>query len=134
VPPCRPNAPPASWSAVTCGAASPRSSRTSRCTVPLADAHPGIVAVSALYVDGEGLVAALDDAGFAVHSGSSCVSTSGEPSHVLVAMGALTHGHVRVSIGPETTIADADALLAAFAEAVTTSRAAAGMRARPAGR
>jgi cysteine desulfurase len=101
---------------------------------PLADAHPGIVAVSALYVDGEGLVAALDDAGFAVHSGSSCVSTSGEPSHVLVAMGALTHGHVRVSVGPETTITDADALLAAFAEAVTTSRAAAGMRARPAGR
>jgi cysteine desulfurase len=101
---------------------------------PLADAHPGIVAVSALYVDGEGLVAALDDAGFAVHSGSSCASTSGEPSHVLVAMGALTHGHVRVSLGPETTLADADDLLAAYAEAVRTLRAAAGMRTRSTGR
>jgi cysteine desulfurase len=97
---------------------------------PLADAHPGIVAASALYVDGESLVAALDDAGFAVHSGSSCASTSGAPSHVLVAMGALTHGHVRISIGPETTTADADDLLAAYAEAVEALRTTAGMRAR----
>jgi cysteine desulfurase len=89
---------------------------------PLADAHPGIVAVSALYVDGEALVAELDAAGFAVHSGSSCVATSGEPSHVLVAMGALTHGHVRVSIGPETTLADADAFVAAYREIVAGLR------------
>jgi cysteine desulfurase len=99
---------------------------------PLADAHPGIVASSALYVDGESLVAALDDAGFAVHSGSSCASTSGQPSHVLVAMGVLTHGHVRISIGPETTVADADDLLAAYAEAVGSLRTTAGMRSRSA--
>jgi cysteine desulfurase len=97
---------------------------------PLADAHPGIVAASALYVDGEGLVAALDDAGFAVHSGSSCASTSGEPSHVLVAMGVLTHGHVRISIGPETTIDDADAFLGAYATSVRSLRTTAGMRPR----
>jgi cysteine desulfurase len=89
---------------------------------PLADAHPGIVAVSALYVDGEALVADLDAAGFAVHSGSSCAATSGEPSHVLVAMGALTHGHVRVSVGPGTTIADADAFVTAYAEVVARLR------------
>jgi cysteine desulfurase len=93
---------------------------------PLADAHPGIVAVSALYVDGEALVAELDAAGFAVHSGSSCVATSGEPSHVLVAMGALTHGHVRVSVGPDTTVADADAFVAAYAEIVTELRRSVG--------
>jgi cysteine desulfurase len=97
---------------------------------PLADAHPGIVAASALYVDGEGLVAALDDAGFAVHSGSSCASGSGEPSHVLVAMGVLTHGHVRFSIGPETTVEDADDLLTAYTEAVAVLRTTAGMRSR----
>ena len=95
---------------------------------PLADAHPGIVAVSALYVDGEALVSALDEAGFAVHSGSSCASTSGEPSHVLVAMGVLTHGHVRVSIGPATTTADADAFVDAYAEAVQRLRRASGVR------
>jgi cysteine desulfurase len=90
---------------------------------PLADAHPGIVAASALYVDGEALLRALDAVGFAVHSGSSCAATSGEPSHVLVAMGALTHGHVRVSIGPEVTIADADRFLDAYATTVTELRA-----------
>lgn len=89
---------------------------------PLAEAHPGIVAASALYVDGEALVAELDRRGFAVHSGSSCASTTGEPSHVLVAMGALTHGHVRVSIGPETTDDDVDGLLEAWQGAVTELR------------
>jgi cysteine desulfurase len=98
---------------------------------PLADAHPGIVAASALYVDGEGLVAALDEAGFAVHSGSSCTSASGEPSHVLVAMGVLTHGHIRISIGPETTVDDADDLLDAYTDAVRRLRNTAGMRPRP---
>lgn len=93
---------------------------------PLADAHPGIVAVSALYVDGEALVGALDAAGFAVHSGSSCASTSGQPSHVLVAMGALTHGHVRISHGPDVTVADADRFIDAYATAVTDLRARVG--------
>lgn len=95
---------------------------------PLADAHPGIVAVSALYVDGEALVHALDDAGFAVHSGSSCASTSGEPSHVLVAMGVLTHGHVRISVGPETTVDDAERFLEAYAGAVRELRRAVARR------
>lgn len=94
---------------------------------PLADAHPGIVAASALYVDGEALVAALDDAGFAVHSGSSCATTSGEPSHVLVAMRALTHGHVRVSVGPDTSIEDVDTFVEAYAETVADLRATAGV-------
>lgn len=93
---------------------------------PLADAHPGIVAASALYVDGEALVTDLDAAGFAVHSGSSCATTSGEPSHVLVAMRALTHGHVRVSVGPETTVADADRFVTAYADVVARLRLAVG--------
>lgn len=90
---------------------------------PLAESHPGIVAASALYVDGETLVADLDRHGFAVHSGSSCASTSGEPSHVLVAMGALTHGHVRVSVGPETDDADVDDFLHVWQDVVARLRA-----------
>ena len=88
------------------------------------DAAPHIVAVSALYCDGEALVSALDAAGFEVHSGSSCATTSGEPSHVLVAMGVLTHGHVRVSLGPETTRQEVEAFVDAYAQAVAALRAA----------
>lgn len=95
---------------------------------PLADTHPGIVAVSALYVDGAALQVELDRAGFAVHSGSSCAATSGEPSHVLVAMEALTHGHVRVSFGPEITQHDLDRFVDAFAHTVSELR---GLRSRP---
>lgn len=93
---------------------------------PLADAHPGIVAASALYVDGEALVAELDTAGFAVHSGSSCATASGEPSHVLTAMGVLTHGHVRVSPTPRTTIDDAERFLDAYGAIVRRLRAVVG--------
>lgn len=89
---------------------------------PLAEAHPGIVACSALYVEGEALRRDLDAAGFAVHSGSSCAADDGVPSHVLVAMGALTHGHVRVSIGPATTREELEDFVAAWAEVVTRLR------------
>ncbi len=84
---------------------------------------PHVVAASALYVEGQALVAALDRAGYAVHSGSSCATTSGEPSHVLLAMGALTHGHVRLSFGPSFTEADVAPLCDTLAEVLTTERA-----------
>lgn len=95
---------------------------------PLGDAHPGIVAVSALYVEAETLLQELDRRGFAVHSGSSCASTSGEPSHVLVAMGALTHGHVRISFDDTLTTSRADEFVAAFADVVGELRATVGMQ------
>ena len=87
-------------------------------------AAPHIVAVSALYCDGESLVTELDAMGFSVHSGSSCATTSGEPSHVLVAMGALTHGHVRLSLAAEVTDAQIDDFVGAFGQAVAGLRAA----------
>ena len=61
---------------------------------------PHIVTLSIPYVAGEALLADLDRAGFAVSSGSSCVADSLVPSHVLVAMGALTHGNLRISLPP----------------------------------
>ena len=45
-------------------------------------------------------------------SGSACTASALEPSHVLVAMGALTHGNVRVSFTRTTTEEDVDALVA----------------------
>lgn len=75
---------------------------------------PHIVAFSALYVDGEALVIELDRAGFSVSSGSACASQTGQPSHVLAAMGAITHGNVRVSLPRETTAEEVEAFLAAL--------------------
>jgi cysteine desulfurase len=75
---------------------------------------PHVLTFSCLYVDGESLVSELDRLGFAVASGSACTASSLEPSHVLAAMGALTHGNVRVSLARETTEADVDRLLAAL--------------------
>jgi cysteine desulfurase len=72
---------------------------------------PHVLTFSCLYVDGESLVTELDRAGLAVASGSACTASSLEPSHVLAAMGALTHGNVRVSLTRETTAADVDRLL-----------------------
>lgn len=97
---------------------------------PLAEAHPGIVAASALYVAGDALVAALDERGWAVSSGSSCATDGGDPSHVLVAMRALTHGHLRVSFGPWVDVATADAFVDDVAEVVTALRASTGRRTR----
>ncbi|KGN38462.1 cysteine desulfurase family protein [Knoellia subterranea] len=62
------------------------------------DRLPHVVTFSALYVDGESLVDALDRRGVLVASGSACTSSRLEPSHVLAAMGALTHGNVRVTL------------------------------------
>jgi cysteine desulfurase len=59
------------------------------------------------HVDGDTLVTALDKAGFAVASGSACSSNSGEPSHVLLAMGVpedIARSAVRVSFGMNNTL------------------------------
>ena len=85
---------------------------------------PHVVSFSLLYLDGETLVHELDRAGFRVASGSACTASALEPSHVLVAMGALTHGNVRVSFGRDTTADDVDGLLAALRETVPRLREA----------
>lgn len=84
---------------------------------------PHIVNFSCLYLDGEALVTELDRRGFATSSGSACAATAGVPSHVLAAMGVLTHGNVRVSIAPATTEAEVAAFVDAAADAVSGLRA-----------
>lgn len=87
---------------------------------------PNLVAFSCLYTAGEALLTELDRAGIAVSSGSSCTSDTLTPSHVLVAMGALSHGNVRVSFGRDSTPADLAALLAELPGAVRAVRERAG--------
>ena len=72
---------------------------------------PHLVAFSSPYADGETLLRGLDREGFAVSSGSSCSASVLEPSHVLAAMGVLSHGHVRVSLHRGTTEQDVDRFL-----------------------
>jgi cysteine desulfurase len=89
---------------------------------PEDDRLPHVVACSFLYVDGEVLVTELDRLGFAAASGSACTASTLEPSHVLAAMGVLTHGNVRISLTVDTTAEDLDEFLTALTEVVTTTR------------
>lgn len=92
-----------------------------------ADSLPHVATFSLLYVDGEALVIELDRRGFAVASGSACTSSTLEPSHVLAAMGVLTHGNVRVTL-PLDPIAptlddDVSRFIAELPDAVAAVRA-----------
>ncbi len=91
------------------------------------DRLPHLVTFSCLYVNGEELVRALDRQGLAVASGSACTSSTLEPSHVLAAMGALTHGNVRVSLSHDTTPDDVETLCAALPGTVAALRAEVGL-------
>jgi cysteine desulfurase len=88
---------------------------------------PHLVTFSCLYVDGEALVTELDREGFAVSSGSSCTASTLEPSHVLAAMGVLTHGNVRVSLTRDTSEADVDRFLAVLPGVVARIRSLSGV-------
>ncbi len=88
---------------------------------------PHVVTFSCLYVDGASLADALDAEGFAVGSGSACTSSTLAPSHVLAAMGALTGGNVRLSLGRDTGEDDLTRFLAVLPRVVADLRRAAGV-------
>lgn len=83
---------------------------------------PHIVTFSCLYASGEALLTELDRAGFSVSSGSSCTASTLTPSHVLEAMGVLSHGNVRVSLPWQATRAQVDRFLDALPGAVSRVR------------
>ncbi|MBO9554025.1 aminotransferase class V-fold PLP-dependent enzyme [Cellulomonas sp.] len=91
------------------------------------DRLPHVVTFSCLYVDGEALVGGLDALGFAVGSGSACTSSALEPSHVLAAMGVLTHGNVRLGLPRDLAPADVDRFLVALPSVVARVRDAFGV-------
>ncbi len=76
---------------------------------------------------GDTLVRLLDERGIAVAAGSACASGATEPDPVLTAMGVddrTARTAVRVSLGPETTTADVDALIEAWREIAPALQAA----------
>ncbi len=81
--------------------------RTSLATIPNSAVlgHPHhrlgyLTMVTFLYVAADELVDGLAARGWAVASGASCTSDTQRPHHVLVAIGASTHGSLRLSLAP----------------------------------
>lgn len=72
---------------------------------------PNNVNVCFKYIEGETLLLLLSEKHIYASAGSACASGSLEPSHVLTAIGIPhedAYGSLRLTIGPETTIADVD--------------------------
>jgi len=77
--------------------------------------------------EGDSLLFLLDVAGFSVSTGSACQAGVPEASHVLLAMGlseADARGALRFTLGPDTTQAEIDALVAVLPGVVERARAA----------
>lgn len=83
---------------------------------------PHVLTLSCLYVDGEAIVTAMDAAGISVGSGSACANDVTEPSHVLRAMGVLTHGNVRLSLPRGVGTAEIDRFITTLVDVVTRVR------------
>lgn len=86
---------------------------------------PGNANFSFKNVDGESLLMNLDMNGICASTGSACSSGSGEPSHVLLAIGLpyeLAHGSLRITLGNENTKEDIDYLVEKLAYLVAQER------------
>ena len=87
---------------------------------------PNNVNVAFKYIEGEGILLHLNEAGIAVSTGSACSSLSLKPSHVLLAIGLKpedSHGSVRVTLSNYTTKEEIDYFLKHIKEIVTKLRA-----------
>jgi cysteine desulfurase len=87
------------------------------------DRLPHIVCLGIEGVEAEPVLLGLDQAGLAVHSGSSCSSESLEPSPVLEAMGVDADRSLRLSVGWSTAEPDIEAFAACFPRVVGELRA-----------
>ena len=84
---------------------------------------PHLLSVSFLNCNGEELLRGIAGDGFSVDSGSACTADNLEPSHVLAAMGVLTHGNIRITIHPGTTAQEIKGLIASVKNNVEKLRA-----------
>ncbi len=77
------------------------------------------------FVEGEGMLILLDQAGIYGSSGSACTSGSLDPSHVLLAIGLpheIAHGSLRLTLSEETTKEDIDYTVDKLAEIIERLR------------
>ena len=76
-------------------------------------------------IEGESLLILLDQKGISASSGSACTSGALDPSHVLLAIGRVhdvAHGSLRLSIGEDITMEEADYIIASVGEVVAYLR------------
>ena len=76
-------------------------------------------------IEGESLLILLDQKGISASSGSACTSGALDPSHVLLAIGRIhdvAHGSLRLSIGEEITMEEADYIIESVKEIVERLR------------
>lgn len=83
---------------------------------------PHITSLSFLYVEGEELLRKLEKRGLSVDSGSACTAEDLQPSHVLAAMGILTHGNIRTTFHRGTSREEVLTLADALCEDVAEMR------------
>lgn len=83
---------------------------------------PHLVCLGIADMEPQAVLIALDRAGVAAHSGSSCASESLEPSPVLEAMGVDAHHSLRLSVGWSTADKDVDAASEALEDALAELR------------
>jgi cysteine desulfurase len=76
-----------------------------------------LLSASFEFCDGEELIRLLGAKGFSADSGSACTAMDLQPSHVLAAMGVLTHGNIRSTIHPDATEDD----VRTYADAINSS-------------
>lgn len=77
------------------------------------------------FIEGEGMLILLDQAGICGSSGSACTSGSLDPSHVLLAIGLpheIAHGSLRLTLSEETTKEDIDYTVDKLAEIIERLR------------
>ena len=76
-------------------------------------------------IEGESLLILLDQKGISSSSGSACTSGALDPSHVLLAIGRIhdvAHGSLRLSIGEDITMEEADYIIESVKEVVAHLR------------
>jgi cysteine desulfurase len=86
---------------------------------------PNTLNVSCHFIEGEGMLYQMSDAGICASSGSACTSGSLEPSHVLRAMQVpftAVHGSVRFSFSRYNTDEDVDRIIEVFPQIVSNLR------------
>ncbi len=90
-----------------------------------ADRLPNTLNVACHFIEGEGILYQLADAGICASSGSACTSGSLDSSHVLKAMGVpftAVHGSVRFSFSRYTTEEDVERIAAVFPPIIASLR------------